>query len=184
MRVNDLIELLEGGDLRSDGHADEVAEDVIQNPELLPLLLDGLNEEDDVVRGRTAHALEKVSRTNPELFDGLLNKLIEKIQDDKLAMVKWHLAMLFANLDLNSEQAGEVISTLYTLFDDKSSIVTSWSISSLTILALDNPDKKSEITTKLKALEEHKSAAVKNRISKAMKVLEDGEPIPKSWRKG
>lgn len=46
--VNDLIELLDGGDLRSDGHADEVAGDVTQDPELFPLLLDGLNEEDDV----------------------------------------------------------------------------------------------------------------------------------------
>lgn len=181
--MNDLIELLEGGDLRSDGHADEVAEDVIRDPELLSLLLDGLNEDDDVVRGRTAHALEKVSRTNPEFFDGVLHQLIEQTLDDKLAMVKWHLAMLFANLDLNSEATDEVISTLYTLLDDKSAMVIVWSISSLTILAQSNPDKIGEITTMLKALEEHNSAAVRNRVSKAVKIIEDGVAIPKSWLK-
>jgi HEAT repeat protein len=69
--MNDLLELLDGGDLRSDGHADEVAGDVIQDPELFPLLFDGLDEENDVVRGRTAHSLEKVSKDRPELFDGL-----------------------------------------------------------------------------------------------------------------
>ncbi len=82
--MNDLLELLKGGDLRSDGHADEVAGDVIQDLELFPLLLDGLGEEDDVVRGGTAHSLERVSRTRPELFDGLLSRLIEQSLNDKL----------------------------------------------------------------------------------------------------
>lgn len=181
--MNDLLELLKGGDLRSDGHADEVAGDVIQDPELFPLLLDGLDEEDDVVRGRTAHSLEKVSRTRPELFDGLLSQLIEQALDDKLPMVKWHLAMLFVNLNLSEAEMGEVISTLYTLLEDESVFVKSWAISGLTILALDNPDKKEDITSKLKVLEEDKSAAVRNRISKAMKTLENGEPLPKGWLK-
>ncbi|NYB25810.1 MAG: hypothetical protein HVN34_00525 [Methanobacteriaceae archaeon] len=37
--MNYLLEVLQGGDLRSDGHADEVAGDVIQDPALFPLLL-------------------------------------------------------------------------------------------------------------------------------------------------
>ncbi len=75
--MNDLLELLKGGDMRSDGAADEVAEDVIQNPELFGLLFDGLSETDDLVRGRTAHALEKISRAHPELFKDSTGKLIE-----------------------------------------------------------------------------------------------------------
>lgn len=43
-QVNDLVKLLEGGDLRSDGHADEVAEDLIRYPKFFSLLIDGLNE--------------------------------------------------------------------------------------------------------------------------------------------
>ncbi len=181
--MNDLLELLKGGDLRSDGHADEVASDIIQDPELFPLLLDGMAEEDNVVRGRTAHSLEKVARTRPELFDGLLDRLIEHVLDDKLPMVKWHLAMLFVNLKLSEAETSEVISTLYILLEDKSVFVKTWAISSLTILVLDNPDKKDEITSKIKALENDKSAAVRKRTSKAMRTLVDGEPLPKGWLK-
>lgn len=181
--MNDLLELLDGGDLRSDGHADEVAGDVIQDPELFPLLFDGLDEENDVVRGRTAHSLEKVSRDHPELFDGRLNRLIQQALKDELPVVKWHLAMLFVNLNLSEAGTSEVISALYTLLEDTSVFVKSWSISSLTILALKNPDNKDEITSKLKALENDESAAVRNRTSKALRTLEDGEPLPKGWLK-
>jgi hypothetical protein len=57
--MNKFLDLLIGGDLRSEGHADEVALDVINEPELFKLLLDGLDVEDDVVRGRTSHAMER-----------------------------------------------------------------------------------------------------------------------------
>jgi hypothetical protein len=181
--MNDLVKMLRGGDSRSDGHADEVAFDVIQDPELFELLLDGLDKEDDRVRGRTSHALEKVSRTHPELFDGLLSRLLKQSLKDKLPVVRWHLAMLFVNLNLSEEETDEVISTLYFLLNDKSVFVKSWSISSLTILALANPNKKAEITAKIKVYESDKSAAVKNRVSKAMKVLEEGESLPRGWSK-
>lgn len=98
-------------------------------------------------------------------------------------MVKWHLAMLFVNLNLTNEETDEVISTLYILLNDKSVFVKAWSISSLTILALDNPDKKAEIIGKIKVFENDKSAVVKNRVSKAMKVLENSETLPRGWSK-
>lgn len=82
-----------------------------------------------------------------------------------------------------SRREDEVISTLYILLDDEIVFVKAWSIFSLTILALANPDKKNEIISKLKVLENHKSGAVRNRVFKAMKVLEDGETLPKGWLK-
>jgi len=181
--MNELLELLKGGDLRSDGHADEVAEDVMQNPDLFDLLFEGLEENDDLVRGRTAHALEKVSRIHPELFNGYTNKLIEFAKNDHLPFTLWHLAMLFANLDYSESEKKIIISTLFHLLEDKSTFVKTWSISSLTILAMENPDEKEEITSKIKLLEESKSAAVRNRVSKALNVLEKGEPLPKGWSK-
>ncbi len=181
--MNDLLELLKGGDLRSDGHSDEVAEEVIQNTEIFDLLLEGLNESDDLVRGRTAHALEKVSRAHPELFKGYTDKLIKLARDDHLPFVLWHLAMLFANLKLSDDEKKEVIFTLFYLLEDKSVFVKSWSISSLTILAVKNPKEKSRITAKIKSLKDTKSAAVRNRVSRAMDVLENDAPLPKGWSK-
>jgi len=62
--MNALLRKLSGGDLRSDGRANEVAEEVIRNPELLEQLLEGLDEPDDLVRARTVHVMERISRTN------------------------------------------------------------------------------------------------------------------------
>jgi HEAT repeat protein len=181
--MNELLELLKCGDLRSDGHADEVASDVVMNPELFEFLLDGLSEEDDVVRGRTSHALEKVSRKHPELFNNILDLLLRQAQDDKLPVVRWHLAMLLVNLELSTDETEKVISTLYILLKDKSVFVKSWAISGLTILALKNKNKKEDINEEIKFLKDNKSAAIKNRVSKALNVLEDDAPIPKGWAK-
>ena len=57
--MNTLLRKLSGGDLRSDGSANEVAGEVVRNPQLFEQLLEGLGEPDDVVRARTVHALEK-----------------------------------------------------------------------------------------------------------------------------
>lgn len=181
--MNDLLELLKGGDLRSDGHADEVAEDVIQNPDLFDLLFDGLKEDDDLVRGRTAHALEKVSRVHPELFTGHIDKLIGFARNDHLPFTLWHLAMLFPNLMPSENEKMGIISTLFYLLEDKSTFVKTWSISSLTILALKNPHQKTKITAKIKSLEDSESTAVKKRVSKALDVLEGDAPLPKGWSK-
>ena len=181
--MNDLLGLLKGGDLRSDGAADEVAAEVIENPELFDLLFDGLYEKDDLIRGRTAHALEKVSRVHPELLGQYTDKLIESAKKDHLPFVLWHLAMLFANLNLTSDEKKEIISTLFYLLENKNVFVKTWSISSLTILAMENPDEKDEIIIRIKKFEKSKSAAVRNRATKALNVLEESCFLPKGWSK-
>jgi HEAT repeat protein len=181
--MNFLLELLEGGDLRSDGHADEVADEVINNLELFELLYEGLNDSDDIIRGRTAHALEKVSRTHPELFLDYFDQILSQTFDDPIPMVRWHLAMLLINLDLTPSQKKKVIRSLKSLLNDESIFVVSWAISGLTILAIENPSFKDEIVIHLKKLKSSQSAAVRNRVSKALKTLEEGEPITPGWVK-
>jgi hypothetical protein len=44
-------------------------------------------------------------------------------------------------------------------------------------------DEKSKITVKVRLLENSKSAAVRNRVSRALNVLENDEPLPKGWSK-
>jgi hypothetical protein len=56
--MNELLTMLSGGDLRYDGRANEVAEQVIKRSKLLGKLTEGLNESNGVIRARTAHALE------------------------------------------------------------------------------------------------------------------------------
>lgn len=52
--MNQLLEWLSGGDLRSDGMANEAADFVLAHPELLGELLAGLDQPEDLIRGRPA----------------------------------------------------------------------------------------------------------------------------------
>ena len=65
--MNQVLAWLSGGDLRSDGMANEVAEFVLENPAMFADLYAGLSEVDDLMRGRTADALEKVARKRTDL---------------------------------------------------------------------------------------------------------------------
>lgn len=80
--MNELLRYLTGGDLRSDGNANEVAGLVLDNPDLIGDLLDGLDEPDAVVRARTADALEKVSRDKPEDVHKQLSQLVRPAKSD------------------------------------------------------------------------------------------------------
>lgn len=180
--MNELLKKLSGGDLRSDGRANEVAKEVVETPHLLTSLIEGLSEPDAVVRARTAHALEKISRENPEMLQGLTKQLIEATKD-KVPMVKWHLAMLFAAIPLSEKEIDAVIYALFHFLEDESVFVKSWSIVSLTILGRKNRGKRKEIITRIKALQNDESVAVRTKVTKALDVLENESQVPVGWSK-
>jgi HEAT repeat protein len=181
--MNELLEKLRGGDLRSDGRANEVVEDVFMSPELLPLLIEGLNEPDKVVRGRTADVLEKISRTNPEMLKGLTEKFMYLAVHDDVPMVRWHLVMIFGNVKL-SEKTDEVLSILFGLLQDESVFVKSWSIVVLCILGIRHENRRKEILKNIKTLKDDDSVAIRSKVSKASRVLEFESEMPFGWHKG
>jgi len=182
--MNELLEKLRGGDLRSDGRANEVVEEVLESPQLLPFLLDGLDQPDDVVRGRTSDALEKISRTTPEMLRGLTRKFMDLAEHDDVPMVRWHLVMIFGNIKLSREETDDIISLLLRLLQDKSVFVKSWSIVTLCILGLDNEKRRVEIMETIEALHDDESVAIRSKVSNALKVLTFEGDMPAGWYKG
>jgi HEAT repeat protein len=182
--MNELLRKLAGGDLRSDRRANEVADQVTKSPQLIPKLVEGLSESDDVVRGRTTHALERISRTHPEMLRGLVSQLARLAAYDKVPMVRWHVSMIFANIMLSKTEVETVFSSLFWLLEDDSVFVKSWAIASLTILARKNKGKISGVISRLRAEQESESIAIRTRVAKALGVLEDdSKAIPESWIK-
>ena len=49
MKMNEVLEKLSDGDLRSEGKADEVAKDIIANPKQLELLIQGIHSDNKVI---------------------------------------------------------------------------------------------------------------------------------------
>ena len=182
--MNNLLKTLSGGNLQSDGRANEVAHKVIAQPQLLNQLIEGLSEFDDVIRARTAHVLERICRTHSEMLLGLLPQFIELAVRDEVPMVKWHLAMIFGNLTVSDDTIDVIISTLFRMLKDKSAFVKGWSIVSLTILGRKKRAWRGRIIGKIKPLQDDESIAVRSKVMKAVTVLEnDNEPIPTGWAK-
>jgi HEAT repeat protein len=182
--MNTLLQKLSGGDLRSDGRANDVAGEVARDPRLLEQLLDCLNEPNDVVRARAAHALERVSRTNQGLFPRLMPKLISASTRDRIPMVRWHLAMIFGNIASSMKDDRPVVSALLRLLKDESVFVRSWAISSLCIIGRRDKRWRRRIIGSIGALQDDKSIAIRVRAAKALKVLQnESEPLPVGWSK-
>jgi len=64
--------------------ANKVAEEVIERPRLLNKLVNGLNEPDDVIRARTAHALERIPRAYQGISQGLVPQFINVVQGEQI----------------------------------------------------------------------------------------------------
>jgi len=182
--MNQVLEWLSGGDLRSDGQSQEVSEFVLNNPQVFDDLYAGLCVDDDVVRGRTADALEKVTRSRPDLLEAHLSELINLTRTETVMMVKMHLAMIFGHLAVFEEHVDDLVSVLFYLLDDGYVFVRSWTISSLCIYARKYPSKHDRVLDKIAALQNDNSIAIRTRVRYAMNILTDPNyPFPKGWIK-
>jgi HEAT repeat protein len=182
--MNQILSWLSGGDLRSDGLANEVAEFVLENPHTFEDLIAGLSEEDDVVRGRAADAIEKVSRYRPDLPKERIPEMIRIARDEPVAMVKMHLAILFGHLAVYPEYTDQLMAALVLMLDDKSVFTSSWAIVSLCIIARKYPAKCQSILEHLLKLQADESVAIRTRVKKAVHLLVDpNAQFPDGWIK-
>lgn len=163
-----------GGDLRSDGKANKVAEKVLKNPLLLKELIEGLHSSDNVIKMRTAHALEYISRKNPELLEPVKPTLVNAASDT-LPEVRWHLAQIFGNVPLSQKEQDVVVSILFDYLDGESILVKAWSIASLGVLAEKDGNIRDRIIQRIEPFQNDKSPAVRNRAFKALRNLTDEE---------
>jgi hypothetical protein len=182
--MNQLLEWLAGGDLRSDGMSDQVAEFILEHIELLDELVEGLDESDDVIRGRTADALEKIARSRPDLTICHLPKFLQVARTDQVPMVKMHMAMLLGHLAMYSDCTDRIASALFDLLDDESVFAKSWAIVSLCIIGRVYPLERDRIVIRIAHLEGEDSAAIRSRVTKALDLLmSEDAAFPKGWVK-
>ena len=182
--MNQVLEWLSGGDIRSDGLSSDVASLVLKNEGLYDELLEGLFLEDDLIRGRAADALEKVARLRPDLLVDDLALLIKVGQEDPVPMVRWHIAMIFGHLALYEEHTDQLTRALLDYLQDTSVFVKSWSIVSLCIIGRIYSSENKRIIEAVVPLEWDSSVAIRSKVKKAIPLLmNDRMPFPKGWIK-
>lgn len=175
---------LKEGDLSNDGRANEVLQVVLSDLALVEDLVHYLEDEDDVVRGHAADVLEKLGRTHPAELAGHLPTLIRVASEDSVAMVRWHLAMLFGHVSLHREWSGKLAEVLIKQLSDASVFTQSWAVTSLCLVARQYPELGGEIVAAVAPMAGSGSAAIRNRVAQALPLLSDpGIPFPKGWIK-
>lgn len=182
--MNQILTWLSGGDLRSDGMANEAAQFVLANPQIFEDLYAGFSAADDVVRGRAADALEKVARERPDLLIDHLQEMIELAGTEEVPMVKMHLAMIFGHLAVYPESVQLLITALFDLLLDESVFTKSWAIASLCIIGRKYPEQCQRIVNRLSQLQVDRSVAIRSRNSKALVILTNpNAQFPPGWIK-
>jgi hypothetical protein len=182
--MNQLLEWLKGGDLRSDGLSMEVVRFVLEQPGLLPDLLQGLLNEDEVIRGRSADAIEHLARELPSEFRGHQTLLSDAMIKDPTPMVRWHMAMVLGHMALDWDEPAQACVLLKYCLSDRSVFVVSWVIVSLCIYARLFPALHGQVITQVAACSANPSAAIRSKVKNATKILRDHDhPFPRGWVK-
>ena len=104
MPRKNILALLEGGDRRTIGRADAVAEMVSDDLALFPALIEGLWSADELVRMRAADATEKVTREHRELLYPYKKELLGLMTETRQQELRWHLAVMVPRLELSAKE--------------------------------------------------------------------------------
>lgn len=182
--MNQVLSWLMEGDRRGDGLSNEVADFVLANPRVLGDLLEGLKEEDHVLRGRTMDALEKIARREPMWLRDQIPILRKMAVVEESANAGMHIAMIFGHLANDLSLAEENVAALLEMLGKEKVFIRAWVISSLCIYARMYPDFRDRIVESIAPLREDPSIALRTRVRYAMGVLTDDTALfPKGWVK-
>ena len=167
-----ILQKLKGGDLRSIGRAEEVVQDILENPALFGEVFDGMLSEDPQVRMRSADALEKVSSRHPEYLQPFKRRLIYEVAQIEQQEVRWHVAQMFSYLEVSTQERTEIVKRLLFYLDtDRSRIVKVCSIQTLADLAERDELIRPTIVRRLQEVIASGSPAMANRAQKLLPRL-------------
>jgi hypothetical protein len=89
-----IMQKLAGGDRRSIGKADEVVNEVLEDPRLFDTLFESILAEAEVVRMRAADAIEKITVKRRETLQPYKGRLMEEVARLEQKEVRWHVAQM------------------------------------------------------------------------------------------
>ena len=171
--MSQILQKLKGGDLRSIGRADEVVQDILENPALFGEVFEGMLNDDPRVRMRSADAVEKVSSKHPEYLQPFKDRLINEVSKIRQQEVCWHVAQMFSYLEIDGTEKEQIVSILLSYLDTtKSKIVKVFSIQTLADLAEKDEVLRPVVIRKLEEIMATGSPAMISRAKKLIGMLD------------
>lgn len=124
--MHPLLKKLEGNDRRKIGRSEEVASDVLKEPDLIRVLIDGLYIENPIVRMRAADAMEKASLEHPGYLIPYKQQLFKLAATSKQKEVRWHMAQILPRLNLSHDENIRAVNMFLVYLTDNSSVVNTF----------------------------------------------------------
>ncbi len=169
--MHPLLQSLSGGDRRSVGESKRAVLAVLECPELIGVLFQGVETSDPVLRMRCADAIEKITANRPELLVPFKETLLNRLSKLEQQEVRWHVAPLLARLPLSKAEETAVVNLLLGYTNDRSSIVKTMSMQALADIALRSHRLLPEIKQHIEELSVIGTPAMKARGKKLLKSL-------------
>ncbi len=163
--------LADGRDRRSLGRAGLVIALVAADTERFDELFACLGDSDPLVRVRAADAVEKVTRTRPELLARHKRWLLEALPDDSESQVRRHASQMLARLDLTTAEHVRAVAVLTRLLGDGSRFVQTAALDSLAKLATRDDALRPAVRALLTDRLQDGSSAVRARARALLKAL-------------
>lgn len=166
-----MLKKLAGGDRRSIGRSNQVVREVLARPTAVRILVEGLTHADPIVRMRAADALEKVTAQRPDLLRPYKRAVFQVAAASEQQEVRWHMAALFARMNLRPLERAAAADILLDYLRDKSSIVKTFAMQGLGDLAKRDAAFKRKVLPLLQELTSSGTPAMRARGRKLLAGL-------------
>jgi hypothetical protein len=173
--MNEVLSMLEEGDLRSIGQVPEVIKLVADQPELFGKVIQAMAHPDPGVKMRASDAVEKISRAKPDHLQPYKDFLLKQVAVSDQQEVRWHLAQIVPRLELTPAERVKVAEGFFSFLEDSSKIVQTNALQALVDLAWEDDDLFRRVRAAVEELANTGSPAVKNRAGKLFLQLDDQE---------
>lgn len=160
--------LLQGGDRRSIGRANQVVALILRQPAKFAELMQHLWSDDPVVSMRSADAIEKITLKKPALLAPYKAELLGLLDEASQQELRWHLAALISRLPLAKTEARRASATLRRYLEDRSSIVRTFALQGLADLTAFDPTLRESTRALLEEAVRTGTAAMKARSRKLL----------------
>lgn len=167
----DLLNFLQGKDLRSTGNVEELLPKIKSEADFNTLFT-FLNSSDRIVTMRAADAVEKITKAHPEFLQPHKGEVLDFLDSAQNKEFKWHLALMVPRLKLSEEEFGRVWDKLSAYAKDRkeSRIVRVNCLQALSDLSSRNHDLQQDLELTFEEVETENIPSINARIRKLRKA--------------
>lgn len=166
-----LRDRLEEGDRRVVGAAGAVADQVRQDPGLLPELIELLDDTDPAVVAHTTHAMMQLGLSDPSLFDPFVETLLDRLADPAQWEIGEQLPKILVRTRLSDSQVQRLYSILQNNSNNRSNIMAACSLQGIVDLARDGRIDRNGAERALEAALKSDRKALSARARRLQKTL-------------